>query len=154
MFTDKAKFVHSICTNRPYGIHLTGRFKWCIQNDSYEITINGFQVRKINEIINVIFGLRYGTPSSLLRPKLGCSPMIINISRPSRSSTGVPYLIKLTNEIPVPLAWYASIYLPVFFKNVDFESPLFISLFGMSFKNKKLNPNRNYKILHSLLCIQ
>ena len=44
------------------------------QNDSYEITINGFQVRKINEIRNVIFGLRYGKPSSELRPKLGCSP--------------------------------------------------------------------------------
>ena len=26
----------------------------CDQNDSYEITINGFQVSKINEIINVI----------------------------------------------------------------------------------------------------
>ena len=46
----------------------------CDQNDSYEITINGFQVRKINEIINVIFGLRYGKPSSALTPKLGCSP--------------------------------------------------------------------------------
>ena len=44
------------------------------QNNSYEITINGFQVRKINEISNVIFGLRYGKPSSALRPKLGCSP--------------------------------------------------------------------------------
>ena len=32
----------------------------CDQNDSYEITINGFQVRKINEIRNAIFGLRYG----------------------------------------------------------------------------------------------
>ena len=46
----------------------------CDQNNSYEITINGFQVRKINEIRNVIFGLRYGKPSSALRPKLGCSP--------------------------------------------------------------------------------
>ena len=46
----------------------------CDQNNSYEITINGFQVRKINEIRNVIFGLRYGIPSSALRPKLGCSP--------------------------------------------------------------------------------
>ena len=36
----------------------------CDQNNSYEITINGFQVRKINEIRNVIFGLRYGKPSS------------------------------------------------------------------------------------------
>ena len=35
----------------------------CDQNNSYEITINGFQVRKINEIRNVIFGLRYGKPS-------------------------------------------------------------------------------------------
>ena len=42
------------------------------QNDSYEISINRFQVRKINEIVNVIFGLRYGEPSSALRPKLGC----------------------------------------------------------------------------------
>ena len=32
---------------------------YCDQNDSYEITINGFQVRKINEMINGIFGLRY-----------------------------------------------------------------------------------------------
>ena len=46
----------------------------CDQNNSYEITINGFQVRKINEIRNVIFGFRYGKPSSALRPKLGCSP--------------------------------------------------------------------------------
>ena len=44
------------------------------QNNSYEITMNGFQVRKINEIRNVIFGPRYGKPSSALRPKLGCSP--------------------------------------------------------------------------------
>ena len=44
------------------------------QNNNYEITINGFQVRKINEIRNVLFGLRYGKPSSALRPKLGCSP--------------------------------------------------------------------------------
>ena len=44
------------------------------QNDSYEITINDFQVRKINKMINVIFGLRNGKPSSALRPKLGCSP--------------------------------------------------------------------------------
>ena len=34
------------------------------QNNSYEITINGFQVRKINEIRNLIFGLYYGKPSS------------------------------------------------------------------------------------------
>ena len=46
----------------------------CDQNDSYEITINGFQVRKINEIRKVIFGVHYGKPSSALRPKLGCSP--------------------------------------------------------------------------------
>ena len=43
----------------------------CDQNNSYEITINVFQVRKVNEIRNVI---RYGKPSSALRPKLGCSP--------------------------------------------------------------------------------
>ena len=36
------------------------------KNDSYEITMNGFQVRNINEIRNVIFGLRYGKPSSAL----------------------------------------------------------------------------------------
>ena len=46
----------------------------CDQNNSSEITINGFQVRNINEIRNVIFGLRFGKPSSALRPKLGCSP--------------------------------------------------------------------------------
>ena len=46
----------------------------CDQNNGYEITINGFQVRKINEIRNVIFGLPYGKPSSALRTKLGCSP--------------------------------------------------------------------------------
>ena len=46
----------------------------CDQNNSYEITINGFKVRKINEIRNVIFGLCYGKPSSALKPKLGCSP--------------------------------------------------------------------------------
>ena len=41
----------------------------CDQNNSYEITINGFQVKKINEIRNVIFGLHYGKPSLALRPK-------------------------------------------------------------------------------------
>ena len=46
----------------------------CDKNNSYEITINGFQVRKRNEIRNVVFGLHYGKPSSALRPKLGCSP--------------------------------------------------------------------------------
>ena len=40
----------------------------CDQNDSYEITKNGFQVRNIDEIRNVIFGLRYGKPSSVIRP--------------------------------------------------------------------------------------
>ena len=34
----------------------------CDQNNSYEITIIGFQVRKINEIRNIIFGPRYGKP--------------------------------------------------------------------------------------------
>ena len=29
----------------------------CDQNDSYEITINGFQVRKINEIIHQVLNL-------------------------------------------------------------------------------------------------
>ena len=46
----------------------------CDQSNSYERNINGFQVRKVNEIRNVIFGLRYGKHSSALRPKLGCSP--------------------------------------------------------------------------------
>ena len=32
----------------------------CDQNDSYEITVNGFQVRKINEIRNVIFVFAMG----------------------------------------------------------------------------------------------
>ena len=44
------------------------------QNNSYEITTNGFQVGKINEIRNVIFSLHYGKSSSALRPKLGYSP--------------------------------------------------------------------------------
>ena len=46
----------------------------CVQNNSYQITLNGFQVLKINEIRDVIFGLRYGKPSSALWLKLGCSP--------------------------------------------------------------------------------
>ena len=41
-----------------------------IQNNSYEMSS-----QKINEIRNVIFGLRYGKPSSALRTKLGCSPI-------------------------------------------------------------------------------
>ena len=45
----------------------------CDQNNSFEITINGNQVRKTKEIRNVIFGLCYGKPFSALRPKLGCS---------------------------------------------------------------------------------
>ena len=36
----------------------------CDQKNNYEITINGFQVRKINEIRNIILGLSYGKPSS------------------------------------------------------------------------------------------
>ena len=43
----------------------------CDQNNSYQITINGFQVRNINEIRNIILGLGYGKPSSALRSKLG-----------------------------------------------------------------------------------
>ena len=46
----------------------------CDQNNSYEITINGYQVRKVNEIRKVIFGLCCGKPSSALRSNLGCSP--------------------------------------------------------------------------------
>ena len=46
----------------------------CDRNNSYEITINGYQVRKINKIRNIIFGLSYGKPSSVLRSKLECSP--------------------------------------------------------------------------------
>ena len=45
----------------------------CEQNNSYEITINGFQERKLTEIRNLISGLCYGKPSSVLRPKLGYS---------------------------------------------------------------------------------
>ena len=56
---------------------LTGH---CDQNSSNEITINGFQIRKINELRNVIFGLRYGKPSAALRPKLECSPKYLMIS--------------------------------------------------------------------------
>ena len=41
----------------------------CDQNNSYEITRNCLQVRKINEIRNSIFGLSYGKPSSALRSK-------------------------------------------------------------------------------------
>ena len=47
--------------------------KYSDQDNSYKKTINGFQVRKINKIRNVIFGLPYGKPSSALRPKLECS---------------------------------------------------------------------------------
>ena len=39
----------------------------CDQNNSYEITTNGFQVRIINEIRHLIFSLRYGKPSSAQR---------------------------------------------------------------------------------------
>ena len=37
----------------------------CDQNNNYEITINGSQVRKINEIKKVITSLCYGKPSNL-----------------------------------------------------------------------------------------
>ena len=40
------------------------------QNNSYDISINGFQVRKISEVRKVLFGLRYGKPFSASRPKL------------------------------------------------------------------------------------
>ena len=70
----------------------------CDQNDSYEITINGFQVRKINEIRNVIFGLRYGKPSSALRPNLGCSPSWVPDA--IRKFWGKP---SLNNKDPWPL---------------------------------------------------
>ena len=51
--------------------------------------------------------------------------MKINIFRSSRSSTEGPYLIKLKNEIPVPIALYPSIYSPMFFKIFNFDSSLF-----------------------------
>ena len=44
------------------------KMKYFYQNNSYEITINGFQVRKIHEIRTLIFGLRYGRPSSPSSP--------------------------------------------------------------------------------------
>ena len=37
------------------------------QNNSYEITINGYQVRKINEIRNVIFDLRFSVSDLSLK---------------------------------------------------------------------------------------
>ena len=46
----------------------------CVQSNSYEITMYGYQASRINEIRNVIFGLHYGKPSLALRPRLGCSP--------------------------------------------------------------------------------
>ena len=46
----------------------------CDQNDSYEMTMNGFQVRKEKkkETRFSVFAKR--KPSSALRPKLGCLP--------------------------------------------------------------------------------
>ena len=46
----------------------------CDQNNSFGITITGYQVRKMNKIRNVIYGLHYGKPPLVLRPNLGCSP--------------------------------------------------------------------------------
>ena len=46
----------------------------CDRNNSYEMTINGFQVRKINEIKKRNFRSLLRKPSSALRPKLGCYP--------------------------------------------------------------------------------
>ena len=51
------------------------------QNSSYDITINGFQVKKIHEIRN-LFSVSAtlpssGKPSSALMPKLGCSPSLL-----------------------------------------------------------------------------
>ena len=43
----------------------------CDQNNSYEITISGFQVRKINEIRNVIFGPRYGETFLSVKAEVG-----------------------------------------------------------------------------------
>ena len=67
-------FKYDVTMRSSMSLKSLSRLHFCYQNNSYEITINGFQVRKINEIRNVIFGLRYGKPSSALRPKLGCSP--------------------------------------------------------------------------------
>ena len=66
--------LHSFTTNLFNEMFVRMLTVHCDQNNSYEITINCFQVRIINEIRNVIFGLRYGKSSSALRPKLGCSP--------------------------------------------------------------------------------
>ena len=44
----------------------------CDQNNSHETSINGYQVRKINEIRNTIFGL-WETFLSV-NSELGCSP--------------------------------------------------------------------------------
>ena len=63
--TKKAEFFHIILATTSVPITII-----CDENNSHEITISGYKVRKITEIRNVIFGLRYGTPSSALRPKL------------------------------------------------------------------------------------
>ena len=70
-YRNRSFYVNTVSSNEMFVRMLTVHFD---QNNSYEININGVQVRKINEIRNVIFGLRYGNPSSALRPKLGCSP--------------------------------------------------------------------------------
>ena len=40
----------------------------CDQINGYVITMNGYQVKKLNEIRDVIFGFSFGKPSSVLRP--------------------------------------------------------------------------------------
>ena len=44
----------------------------CDQNNSYEIIMNGYQARKIDEMRNVILDLQL-RETSVLRSKLGCS---------------------------------------------------------------------------------
>ena len=41
------------------------------QNDDYEIAINGFQARKINEVGNYFLVTSYGKASSVFSPKIG-----------------------------------------------------------------------------------
>ena len=66
----------------------------CDQNDSYEIAINGFQVRKTNEIRNVIFrspamgnlpqrlGQSWGVLDYLMNiPTQGTNSILTNISK-------------------------------------------------------------------------
>ena len=92
----------------------------CDENNSYEITMNCYQARKMTEIRNVIFGLHLLKPSSALRPKLGCSPswvldeiQIFSGKTCLNNENSWPKLLqrKIWNNLNIPFFWLSDLHI-------------------------------------------